>query len=99
MINSAASLFVGAYLLVVVFNGKSVELYELLKGESGYVKWLLAALIVYGLANAESTKEIGRPLAIVAAAALFINAARDETLWRGFQTVIDFFEPKSEGAK
>lgn len=93
MYNGVAAIGLGAYILAVVIGGNATRLFDLLKDEGGYVKWLIAFLILLAIAENENTKEIGRPLIVVAFVALAINASKDQTLWSGVQTLINLLNP------
>ncbi len=95
MLNSFSSIALGVYILAATFNGNAEKLFALVKDDfaSGYLKWLVAFLIIRQLSEYEATKQFAEPLIAVATVAMAINASKNESIWQGVQQLIDLFKP------
>lgn len=57
--NAMAALAVGAYILVAIFRGNGAQLWTLIKGEAGFIKWGIAVALLWWIANLPEFKNTG----------------------------------------
>jgi len=72
MINSLVSLLVGGYILTVIGLGKGPEFLALIKQEKGFIRWLVAIIIVMTVAKYD--KRIFAPLVTIVFVAMLLEA-------------------------
>lgn len=101
MLNSFSAVALGVYILAATFNGNAEKLFALAKDDfgSGYLKWLVAFLIIRQLSEYEATKQFAEPLVAVATVAMAINASKNESIWAGVQDLINLFNPNGVTSK
>lgn len=73
-IDGVASIGIGVYLVMVFFHGNIIELFKELKQETGFLEFLIAALILYKLLSFQMTKPIIGLLIIGAILVVLIKA-------------------------
>lgn len=85
--NGAAAIAVGAYIAATVFRvdgkGRTEKLWQLIKGEVGFIKWGVAAAILYWIASRPEIGEIGAGLIAFVVLAIALKIASDPTLMSG----------------
>jgi hypothetical protein len=91
MINSAAAIFLGAYLILVSVRGNASTLIATLPQDKGFIKWGAAMLVLYALANNDATKTWAKPLIGLTLATLLISSSSNPTVANGIKWITDFF--------
>lgn len=68
-----AALMIAVYLGVVVYQGRTIPLLNSLKGEAGFIKWMLALIILWVIIQ-EVGGGLGHSIALVAFLGLALTA-------------------------
>ena len=72
--NGLASLFIGAYLISVLYHGNGPSLFELAKKDGGIIPWLISIAVLWRLSRIKAMAPIGNSLIAVAMVAMAIKA-------------------------
>lgn len=87
MVNGAVSLFVGVYLLAVLWGGNEGKLFSLVSEEKGFIKWA-GALITLAYLSRISGGKLGELISSFGALALLaLLLGNGEKIFGGFSDI------------
>lgn len=87
MVNGAVSLFVGVYLLAVLWGGNEGKLFSLVSEEKGFIKWA-GAIITLTYLSRVSGGELGKLINSFGSLALLaLLLANGEKIFGGFTSI------------
>ena len=95
--NAIAAIIVGAYLIRVFTLGKSDALYQNLKKELPFTKWLIALMALLAIRNALPKENLGNALIGIAFLGMGIESARSGQLDAAYSSIKNFFMGAQNG--
>lgn len=90
-LNGVSALVAGGYVGAVIYRGNFDKLMEAAKDDIGFVKWLIAFGVLYGLSKNKTTAPVAAPLTVATLIGLGIQtfgqneniAEQISDLWKG----------------
>lgn len=73
-------LLTGVYLLMVAWQGNATQMLDFLMSQKGYLVWLVAIGIFYGLYQVKEIRPVVGPFAGLTLLAFFVNSAKSGNL-------------------
>jgi hypothetical protein len=81
--NGIAAVAVGAFILTALVKGNGSQLWTMVKGETGFIKWGIAVAIIWWIATRKEFGSIGPMLIFVAVIGVAFKIATDPTIMSG----------------
>lgn len=83
--DGVSGIAIAVFILVVVFNGKGKALIDALKGEAGFLKWILALFILRYIGDSGMFGEAGHTLLIGVYLLLLMKIAQNQEIVSGIK--------------